>query len=467
MRGDIQMDSLTTNHILGAVIILVLFIGIGIFSGKSVKNDSDFGGGRNAGTLLIIGTILGTLIGGNSTIGTAQMAFTNGLSGLWFTIGSSAGCLVLGLIFAKPLRDSKCATVQEIIRKEYGQTAGVVTSVLSSLGILLIVIAQMLAANALLSTMFGFNIIITSIITIVIMTSYVAFGGIKSVGLLGIFKLVLIYIAVVTGGFLALNLGGGLGSFYKALPTQQYFNIFSRGIGIDIGAVLSVLLGILTSQIYVQALISGKTIREARRGLFISSALIPPIGLLSTFIGMYMRITFPNMDPAQAFPKFVIDNLPPLFSGIILATLLITIMGSGSGVALGFSTIFTNDIYKRFINKNADSKTSLKVTRVVIVISLIVSAIFTSGNLKSAILTWGFMSMGLRAVSLLLPMSAALFFKGRIDKKFPIASSIIGTIAMVAGSFMNLPFDTLFLGMSVSFAIMGIGAIAGKRHSLS
>ena len=162
------MDSLTTNHILGAVIILVLFIGIGIFSGKSVKNDSDFGGGRNAGTLLIIGTILGTLIGGNSTIGTAQMAFTNGLSGLWFTIGSSAGCLVLGLIFAKPLRDSKCATVQEIIRKEYGQTAGVVTSVLSSLGILLIVIAQMLAANALLSTMFGFNIIITSIITIVI-----------------------------------------------------------------------------------------------------------------------------------------------------------------------------------------------------------------------------------------------------------------------------------------------------------
>jgi SSS family solute:Na+ symporter len=45
-----------------------------------VKNAADFSGkSRTAGTALVAGTIMGTLVGGASTIGTAQLAFTSGL----------------------------------------------------------------------------------------------------------------------------------------------------------------------------------------------------------------------------------------------------------------------------------------------------------------------------------------------------------------------------------------------------
>lgn len=459
------MNDLKPTHIIGTACTLLLFVFLGIYSGKKVKNDNDFNtGGKSSSTLLVTGTIIGTLVGGSTTIGTAQLAFTNGFSALWFSLGASLGCISLGLVFAKPLRESECTTIQEIIRREYGQTAGAVTSILTSVGIVLNIVAQILASNALLETVFGFSPIVCTIISIAIMACYVGFGGVKGAGLLGVVKMFLLYIAVVVGGILALKLEGGIDSYYAALPHRQFFNLFSRGIGIDGGAGLSVLLGVLSTQSYVQAVLSGKTNKEAKRGAFISALLIPPIGLFSALIGMYMRINSSSIDAGQAFPQFVIEHMPPLFAGVVLATLLIAVIGTGSGMALGFGTIFTNDIYKRFINRESDGRTSLKVTRIVILVSLIASAAFTYGNLKTSILKWGFMSMGLRAVVLFFPMCTALFFKNKIQGNFVIVSSSFGVIAMIIGSFMNLPFDSLFLGMIVSLIIMIFGVII-KRES--
>jgi SSS family solute:Na+ symporter len=155
--------------------------------------------------------------------------------------------------------------------------------------------------------------------------------------------------------------------------------------------------------------------------------------------------------------------MPPFIGGAILATLLIALVGTGSGMALGFGAIITNDIYKKYINKNADSKKELSVTRVVILISLAVSAMFTLGNLKSAVLTWGFMSMGLRATVLLTPMITALFFKGKVSSKYAILSSVLGFASFLTCEiFLNLNIDPLIIGVSVSAVI----AIAGSRKSV-
>lgn len=419
------MGVLTPAHVIGATLTLLLFIVLGIYSGKKVKNDADFDtGGKSANALLVAGSITGTLVGGSSTIGTAQLAFTNGLSAWWFTLGSALGCLILACFFTKALRDSECTTIQEIIRVEYGQTAGVVTSILTSVGIILNIVAQILASNALLTTIFGLNSTESTIISIIIMACYVVFGGVKGAGLLGVVKLFFIYIGVIAGGIIALKQGG-----------------------------------VLSTQSYIQAVLSGKTSKEAKKGAILSTVLIPPIGILCTFIGMYMRINYQSMDAAQVFPQFVIKYMPPIFSGIVLATLLIAVVGTGSGMALGFGTIVTNDIYKRFFNKNADGRSSIRVSRITIIASLIVSAIFANGNLKSAILTWGFMSMGLRAVVLFIPMCTALFYKGRVNRVFVTASSFCGIIAMLVGKVLNFPFDTLFLGMAVSIIIIFIGSL--------
>lgn len=458
------MADITQLHIIGIMIILILIVFIGISSKIKVKSASDFStGGKNASSFIVAGTIIGTLVGGSSTIGTAQLAFTYGLSAWWFTIGAGVGCLVLGLKFIKPVRDSNSNTIQQIISNEYGPVSGVITSVLSSLGIILNIVAQILAANALLSTMFNMGPIECVIATIVLMTCYVVFGGVLGTGILGIVKLVLIYIAAVFGAIEVLKLSGGMSYIYNALPHEQYFDFFARGVGVDMGAFLSVVLGVISTQTYIQAIICGKSDKTSKKGTLISAFIIPPIGLASILIGMYMRINYPLMDPKHAFPMFVIQNMNPIFGGIILGTLLIAIIGTGSGMALGFGTIISNDIYKKYINKNADSNNELLVTRVIIVISLIVSSIFTLGKLKSGILTWGFMSMGLRATVLLVPMCGALFFKGRINKNFAILSSVLGLATFLITSVLgNINFDPLFVGVIVSFIVF----IMGKKKPL-
>lgn len=461
------MNNITISHIIGSILTLLLFLFLGIYSGKNVKNDDDFNtGGKGLGALLVTGSMVGTMVGGNTTIGTAQLAYTNGFSGMWFVIGSSLACLFLGLFFSKAMRDSECVTIQQIIRNKYGQLAGTITSILTSAGIIINIVAQLLAANALLNTMFNLEFTICIIVGVIIMASYVMFGGVKGTGLLGIVKLILIYIGVVTAGVITLGVEEGIKSYYTILPHKEYFNIFSRGFGIDMGSFFSVFLGVLSTQAYMQSILSGKTNKDAKKGALLSALLIPPIGLFSTSIGMYMKINSPGIDPNQAFPLFIINHMPGLFAGVILATLLIAIVGTGSGMALGFGTIFTNDIYKNLLNKNSDSKTLLRVTRIAIMVSLIISAIFTFGNLKSGISKWGFMSTGLRAVVLFIPMCTALFYKGKIHGNYIIISSFMGLIAMVVGNFMHLKFDSLFLGMFISLFIIMLGAFHGKMNTV-
>ena len=455
------MGQLSFFHILGSVITLSVIILIGIYTGRKVRDVKDFSsGGHNASAALVAGTIIGTLVGGSATIGTAQLAFTNGLSAWWFAIGSGIGCLLLSKFFVVPLRKSKCDTIQQIISNEYGQEAGIITSILSSAGIILNIVAQILAANALLSSMFGLSPVACAAVSVVLMSSYVIFGGVLSTGVLGIIKLFLIYASVISGGLLALNLSGGFSQIYYSLPHDEYFNLFSRGFGVDAGAGLSVILGVLSTQTYVQAVLSGRSDNSAKKGTLLSSVIVPPIGIGGILIGLYMRINFPMIEAGQAFPLFIMNNMPPFIGGAILATLLIALLGTGAGMALGFGTIFTKDIYKKYINKNADGKRELFVTRTVIIISLIVSAFFTLGNLKSAVLTWGFMSMGLRATVLLIPMICALFFKGRIKSSYAILSSILGFASfLICELFLDINIDSLIIGVMVSTATAIIGIL--------
>ena len=59
------------------------------------RDASDFesGDGR-AGYGIVSGMMIGAMVGGSCTIGTAQMAYSDGLFAWWYTLGMGLGCLV-------------------------------------------------------------------------------------------------------------------------------------------------------------------------------------------------------------------------------------------------------------------------------------------------------------------------------------------------------------------------------------
>lgn len=458
---------MTLLHYIGAVLILALITAVGIYSGRKVSSAKDFSsGGRKAGVGIVAGSIIGTLVGGASTIGTAQLAFNYGFSAWWFTLGGGIGCLILSLGFAKPLYNSEITTLPQVFAREYGQTASTVSTVLMSIGSFLSIVAQVLSGIALVTTVSHLGSFPATVCIVLLMLAYVIFGGVWGAGLVGIVKTILLYATVIICGFMALNLGGGLSAFREALPSDQYFSLFARGTMVDMGAGISLILGVITTQAYIQAIISAKSLKISKSGAIVSAVLIPIVGTAGIFVGMYMKMTAPNMVAGEALPTFIMQNLPPLVAGMVMATLLVALVGTGAGVALGLSSMICNDIYKVYFNKNASDKTLLKATRIIIAGILIIVAILASGNLGSLILGWSFMSMGLRGAVAFAPLCCALFLPGKIHKKFALGAIILGPTFVLIGKFI-LPshIDPLFLGVSVSILVMFLGYFANKNKS--
>lgn len=458
---------LSVIHILSIAATLLLVTCVGIYSVGKVKSVGDFTvGGRSIGAPLVAGTITGTLVGGASTIGTAQLAFKYGFSAWWFTLGGGLACLILGLFLAKPLRLSGAATGPGYLASVYGKEAGLLASIFSSLGIFLNIIAQILAAVALITAMFPISSLEAAFIAIFLVISYVIFGGVWGTGLVGTLKVVLIYFSMLTAGILAYNLGGGLAGFTTTFPPFPWFSLFGRGMGTDLAAGFSLIVGVLSTQTYLQAMFSGKDAQASQKGALLSSLIIPPIGLAGVFVGLYMRANFPSLNPKEALPVFALQYLPDWLGGIVLATLLISVVGTGAGLVLGVSTMITQDIFKRFLVPNGTDRQLLIFSRVAIIVVTGLTLLFVAGNMNSLILKWSFLSMGLRGSTICFPLIGAVFFKDKIRKGAGIGAIFLAPTATIVWALLGLKtIDPLYIGLTVSLLVLLGGSFLNYKKA--
>ena len=135
--------------IIGLVLTVAMILGLSIYSGTKFK-----AGASKNGSAITAGIIMGTLVGGSSTVGTAQLAYNYGMSAWWFTLGGGIACLVLALVYVKPFRNSHCATLVQMISHEYGSAAGLSASILNSVGTFINIISQLIAATAVITVLF-------------------------------------------------------------------------------------------------------------------------------------------------------------------------------------------------------------------------------------------------------------------------------------------------------------------------
>ena len=494
---------LNAVQIIGILLTVGLLLAVSILSGRKVKDAHSFTTGGKAGSWMVCGAILGTLVGGQSTIGTAQLAFAFGLSAWWFTIGAAFGALVLGLVYAGPLRRSGCSTLMEVIRNQYGRRAETVGSILFLVGIFISITSQLLSSSAMITSLFGTSTGVALAVGALLIAALVVFGGIRSAGSSGIAKLVLLYISSLAAGIAVWRLGGGLSGIRESIGTlfetpqlaalndiadaeeihRRYGTFLARGPLKDLGGCLSLTLGVVSTQTYAQAIWSASTTRKARRGAVYCAALIPLIGAACTLVGMYMRGHYVTAAEAaalqeagetlpvgigvlenslQAFPTFILAHLPAWLGGIALGTLLINILGCGSGLVLGAATILTRDVYGNLtaLLHRTPRLSQLAQTRLSIVLLLVLGVVAAHFVRGSFINDLGFLSLGLRAAVLLLPLSFALWLPGRFRPRAVTASMEAATVAMLAASFFQLPFDPMYYGLAASAVVL----FAGKKN---
>ncbi len=485
-------------HLIGVLLTVGLLLAVSWLSGRKVKDAHSFTTGGNSGSWMVCGALLGTLAGGQSTIGTAQLAFCYGLSAWWFTIGAGLGSLVLGLFYAGPLRRSGCTTLLEVVSREYGRKAETVGSILFLIGIFISIMSQVLSSSAMIGSLFGISTAWASITGAVLIMLLVLFGGIRSAGMGGIVKLILLYLCSLAAGIIVLHVAGGLTGLRDGVDTiyqsstlaqinnlsdiesihHRYASPFARGFFKDMGGCLSLVLGVVCTQSYAQCIWSAASTPKARNGALLCSLFMPIIGAACTLVGIYMRGHYVTADElkalqaagetlpagigviensAQAFPAFILKHLPAWLGGLMLGTMLINILGCGSGLSLGAATILVRDVYgnfKRRMGITASPLSPLAQTRLSIVGILAAAVIATMLFHSSFINDLGFLSLGLRAVAILFPLCFALWCPGRFRSSRVMLSMPVGVTAMLLAQSASLPGYSVYYGLAAAFLII-------------
>lgn len=461
--------------IIGIALSLIVIVGLSIYTGAKKS------GGKKEGisSAVVAGLIMGTLVGGSSTVGTAQLAYNYGMSAWWFTLGGGIACLILALVYVKPLRRSGCSTLVGMVDQEYGHKAGLAATILNSVGTFINILSQLLAASAVVLVVWPtMGTAWTIILAAVFMVLYVVFGGAKGAGVVGILKLVLLYISMVTCGILALNHVGGISGLSAAVSAfsaelgRDFSSLFCRGFGTDAGACVSLILGVLTTQTYAQAVLSAKSDGHARAGALISTFMIPPIGAFGIIVGLYMRtVTDPSVFVAKtALTSFILgySGMPGLLAGIILGTLFIASVGTGAGLALGIATVINRELIQG--GKSGLKLSADVINKLLIVVVLALATALSCTPIGDTILKFAFLSMGLRGCTVFAPLCFLIWAKGKVEGKYALASIIGGSVvALILGAMnlfnvIDLPCDAVFPGVAVGLIVMFAGLAAGKKN---
>ncbi len=382
------------------LIIVCLYVAMLFGISFWVKNRASKGStayllaGRKLGSVLIAVNITGLAVGAASTVGVAERAFSIGMAAGWYNAAWAAGAVVMGLFAAGRLRAMKVSTIPEFFEKYYDTKGRVISAVGLVIIMCVITALQYLAGGAILSSLLPevFSFQGGMLMSAVVFIGITLIGGLWSSGLSNIISVTLIYLGVVYSCISAVDNVGGWDALVAKLPNAEV--MVDPMAGIPLVVIISwfvvMITQAITAQGPVQIACGASNVKSARNGFLLGGLLIFPVGFLCAVLGLVAKVMFPEIPvekAAIAMPK-VVMSLNPIASGATLAALWAADVSTACTILLGASTLFSQDIYKRFINPAVSDEKFVTVNRItVFVIGLITLwfAFNAAGILKTMI----------------------------------------------------------------------------------
>ena len=258
---------------------------------------------------------------------------------------------------------------------------------------------------------------------------------------------------------------GEIGGIKEHFTEFFWLSLGGLDWGDNIINFLCLIVGVVCTQTYVQAIFSASSTRTALVGTCVAGFITIPVGLPSVIVGMYMFKHHPDILPITALPLYMVTYMPDWLGGLGITALLLSSIGSIGGIALGMSTMLSQDIYDKFVT-NHDPKHLLKINRLFMLLVILGAAFFSWINMDSLVLHWNYLSMSLRGAGIFVPFTLAIFMPKRIAPKVGVLAMLLGVAVSLTWKFI-IPGSksTLLPALAVSFIICMIGIVVGKKQS--
>ncbi|NCD08715.1 MAG: sodium:solute symporter family protein [Negativicutes bacterium] len=387
--------------------------------------------GRKLSAPLIGVSIIGLAVGGASTIGVSEHAFKVGLSAGWYTAAWGIGAIIMGMFLARKYREANITTISELIERHHDSKA-VVMGVICQIIIQLVIISlQYIAGGSIISALmpeipFKAGVMISAVTFIGI----TFIGGMWSASLSNILNIILIYGGIAVATVIQFTKVGGLAGLELKLPANIPW--FDPVAGVGVMGITSWIVVLVTVNLSLQAILQislgAKDAETARKGFVWGGVLMIPVGFMAALLGICAKAAYPGANAALALPQ-VIVGLQPLLAGLTLAALWAADVSTACNLLLSAGTLFSKDIYKRFINKECSDKQQLSVMR----LSVIVSGVVTVGMAMMVSGILGTIMIGLSltaAFSIIVIM--ALFFPQYACKAAGFNTMLVGLVLLIA-----------------------------------
>jgi SSS family solute:Na+ symporter len=343
--------------------------------------------GRGLPSWVSAALLAGLAVGGASTIGVAERAYTAGLSAGWYNAAWAAGALIMGLVVARRYRRMELTTLPELFESYYSTTARVL-GVIGQLVIQIVVTSlQYVAGGAILSSLMPdlFSFRSGMLVTAIVFVGITLIGGFWAAGLTNVINVIVIYAGIILGAALTVNHLGGFGELARQLPeTNSGFDLWAVGPTLIAAWFIVMITMAHSTQSVIQIGFAAKDERAAGRAYLLGGLVILPVGFISAIIGMSAAILHPGIVPAEALPKVVL-GLSPWAAGVILAGLWAADVSTASALLMGSATLVSSDIVKRFFAPDLSPAKDQALCRVAVTVLSVVTfllALTVQGILK-------------------------------------------------------------------------------------
>lgn len=406
-------------------------LGIGMLFARTGRNLKSFFAGGEAVPWFIGGlSLFMSFFSAGTFVAWGSIAYKHGWVAVTIQWTMCLGALVTGLFLSPRWRATGNLTAAEFIRERLGERVqkmyiGIFTLVSVFIkGSVLYPVAKLVSASL------GFPLVESTIVLGIFMIAYTAVGGLWAVMVTDILQFVILSAAVFILLPLSLNKVGGFENFTQQVP-NDFFNLLNGEytLGFIVAFSLFHIAQIGGNWTFVQRYTSVDSPKSARKVAFLFAALYfisPVIWMLPPMIYRMVNPDLTGLDTENAYLKICQLVLPPGLLGLMLTGMYFSTSASANTTLNVVSAVFTNDVYRGFINPAASDRQLIRVARLsswgfglgMIVIALLVPA---AGGIVEVVLSISAISGG----PLLAPPLWALFSK-RLTGRTTFWITIIG-----------------------------------------
>jgi SSS family solute:Na+ symporter len=419
-------------------------------------------------------SLIASNISAEQMIGMSGSGFKMGLAIASYEWMAAATLLIVAVFFMPIYLKNKIYTMPQFLHQRYNSTVAMIMAVFWLLLYVVVNLTSILYLGALAINSISGISITTCMLGLAIFAVIITLGGMKVIGYTDVIQVFFLVLGGLVTTYLALNLvsekfgdTGIVKGFHHLLNSaDDHFHMVLKkdnpnyldlpGLTVLVGGMWIANLNYWGCNQYITQRALGASLPTARGGLLFAAflkMLMPVIVCLpgiAAFV-LHQKGSFQTemlqdgeVNPDKAYPV-LLNLLPAGLKGLSFAALTAAVVASLAGKANSISTIFTLDIYKKLISKEADEKKLVWVGKAVIVIAMIIAVIIApmlgidkKGGFQFIQEYTGFVSPGI----------FAMFFLSFFWKK---TSSNAALFATVGGFLLSLLFKKLPSFMDLSF----------------